>query len=160
MSAATDAPIATYTERLPQVRRVFRLYPDRVEVAAHWTLGRNFSNIVKLGDLSGQINRFTVKNRWFPRGVMIGAIAVAFALVLSREGYPVLLQRLALVGWPVAGIAFVAALLSLPRRQFVHFPRSDGRPGLDICKAGPDQARFEAFVLEVRNRVTRSPHKG
>jgi len=78
------------------------------------------------------------------------------ALVLSRGGYPDLVHRLALLGWPVAGVAFVVALLSLPRRQFVHFPRANGKPGLDICKAGPDQARFEAFVMEVRQRITRS----
>jgi hypothetical protein len=155
MSTPAAAPIATYTERLPQVRRVFRLYPDRVEVAARWTFGRSYQIVVKLGDLSGQINRFTVKNRWFPKGVMVGAIAVAFALVLSRGGYPDLVHRLALLGWPVAGVAFVVALLSLPRRQFVHFPRADGRPGLDICKAGPDRDRFEDFVKEVRRCVTR-----
>ena len=155
MPPSAETPIATYTERLPQVRRVFRLYPDRVEVAARWTFGRRFQIVVKLGDLSGQINRFTVKNRWFPKGVMVGSIAVAFALVLSRSGYPELVRRAAVLGWPVAGVAFVVALLSLPRRQFVHFPRADGRPGLDICKAGPDRDRFEDFVKEVRRCVTR-----
>jgi hypothetical protein len=30
MPPSAETPIATYTERLPQVRRVFRLYPDRV----------------------------------------------------------------------------------------------------------------------------------
>jgi hypothetical protein len=155
MSSA-ETPIATYTERLPQVRRVFRLYADRVEVAAKWTFGRNFRIVVKLADLSGQIQRFNVKNRWFPKGVMIGSIAVGFALVLSRSGYPELVRRIAVMGWPVAGLAYAVALFSLPRRQFVHFPRANGQPGLDICKAGPDQARFEAFVGEVRKGITRS----
>jgi hypothetical protein len=155
MPPSAQAPLATYTERLPQVRRMFRLYPDRVEVDAHWTFGRNFQTIVKLGDLSGQINRFTVKNRWFGKAVVVGSAAVAFALVLSRSGYPELLRRASVLGWPIAGLAFVVAVFSLPRRQFVHFPRADGRPGLDICKAGPDQARFEDFVKEVRTRVTR-----
>jgi hypothetical protein len=155
MSPSAETPLATYTERLPQVRRVFRLYPDRVEVAAHWTLGRNYQIVVKLADLSGQSNRFNVKNRWFPKGVMIGSIAVGFALVLSRSGYPDLVRRAAVLGWPVAGIAFAVALFSLPRRQFVHFPRANGKPGLDICKAGPDQARFEAFVNAVRQGIRR-----
>jgi len=156
MSPSAETPIATYTERLPQVRRVFQLFPDRVEVAAKWTLGRNHRFVVRLADLSGQISRFHVKNRWFPKGVMIGSIAVGFALVLSRPGYPDLLRRAAVLGWPVAGLAFTVALLSMPRRQFVHFPRSDGKPGLDICKAGPDQARFEAFVAAVRSGITRN----
>jgi len=156
MPASAETPLAIYTERLPQVRRVFRLYPDRVEVAAKWTFGRRFNITVNLKDLSGQANRFNVKNRWFRKAVLIGSIAVGFALVLSRSGYPELVRRFSVIGWPVAGLAFVVALLSLPRRQFVHFPRANGRPGLDICKAGPDIARFEAFVTEVRKCITRS----
>jgi len=156
MATPVEAPLAIYTERLPQVRRVFHLYPDRVEVAAQWTFGRKFKNIVKLSDLSGQINRFAVKNSWFRKAVLVGCIAAAFALVLSRAGYAELLRRVALIGWPIAGLSFGVALFSLPRRQFVHFPRADGRPGLDICKAGPDRDRFEEFVQQVRQRVTRS----
>ncbi|MDR3670903.1 MAG: hypothetical protein P4L36_08665 [Holophaga sp.] len=156
MPPSPETPLAIYTERLPQVRRVFRLYPDRVEVAARWTFGRNYQIVVKLADLSGQISRFNVKNRWFPRGVMLGSIAVGFALVLSRSGYPDLVRRVAVFGWPLGGLAYMVALFSLPRRQFVHFPRANGKPGLDICKAGPDQARFEAFVSAVRQGITRS----
>ena len=156
MVASLDTPIAIYTERLPQVRRVFRLYPDRVEVAAKWTFGRNFAITVKLKDLSGQINRFSVKNRWFPKAVVVGSLAVGVALVLSRGGYSELIRRAAMLGWPIAGLAFVVAVFSLPRRQFVHFPRTSGKPGLDICKAGPDVARFEAFVAEVRKGITRA----
>ena len=56
----------------------------------------------------------------------------------------------------MAGLAFAAALYSLPRRQFIHFPRRDGKPGLDICKAGPDQARFEGFVAAVRKCISQA----
>ncbi len=156
MATTSETPLATYTERLPQVRREFRLYPDRVEVAARWTLGRTFRITVKLADLSGQVNRFRVKNRWMPRAVMVGSAAVAYALVLSRSGYPAWVQKAAVWGWPVAGLAFALALICLPRRLFVHFPRSNGKPGLDICQAGPDRARFEAFVAAVRQCIRRA----
>ena len=156
MATASETPLATYTERLPQVRREFRLFPDRVEVAARWTLGRTHRITVKLADLSGQMSRFRVKNRWFPKAVMIGSAAVAFALVLSRGGYPDWVRKAAVWGWPAAGLAFAVALICLPRRLFVHFPRSNGRPGLDICQAGPDRARFEAFVAEVRSCIRRA----
>jgi len=156
MPISPEAPLATYTERLPQVRRIFHLYRDRVEVDANWTLGRTFKITVKLKDLSGQSNRFRVRNRWFPKAIMIASIAVGAALVLSRSGYPELLRRAAVVGWPIAGLFFALALLCWPRRQFVHFPRSDGRPGLDMCEAGPDHAKFEAFVNEVRKGITRA----
>jgi hypothetical protein len=156
MTAQDDTPLATYTERLPQVRRVFRLFPDRVEVAAQWTLGRSYRITVKLADLSGQVNTFMVKNRWMPKAVMVGALAVAVALVLNRPGYPDPVRHAALFAWPVAGLAFVLALLCLPRRRFIHFPRRDGKPGLDICQAGPDRARFEDFVNQVRRCIARA----
>ena len=155
MATAPETPLATYTERLPQVRRVFRLYPDRVEVAARWTLGRKFRITVRLADLSGQVNRFQVKNRWLPRAVVVGSLAVALALVLSRARHPAGCSA-AVLGWPAAGLAFAVALICLPRHLFVHFPRSDGKPGLDICKAGPDRARFEAFVAAVRQCIRRA----
>jgi hypothetical protein len=156
MPAKTDTPLATYVERLPQVCREFRLFADRVEVGANWTLGRTYTTTVRLADLSGQVNRFTVKNRWLPKAIVVASAAVAFALVLSRPGYPDLVRRMAVFGWPIAGLAGVVALFCWPRRQFVHFPRSNGKPGLDICKAGPDRARFDAFVAEVRQRIQRS----
>ena len=151
-----DAPIATYTERLPQVCRSFQLFPDRVEVDAKWTLGKSFRMTVALRELSGRTRAFHVKNRWFPRAVMIGATMVAAALVLGRPGYPEAVRHASGYGWPLAGIAFAVALMCMQRRQFVHFPRNDGRPGLDLCKAGPDRARFEAFVEEIRRRIPRS----
>jgi hypothetical protein len=156
MPSPSDTLLATYTERLPQVRRVFRLYPDRVEVAAKWTLGRQYQFTVKLRDLSGQFKTFYVKNRWFGKAVVIGSIAVAAALVLSMPRYPDLVRRLSVIGWPVAGLAFTAALSTMSRRQFVHFPRRDGDPGLDVCKAGPDRARFDAFVAAVRKGIAQA----
>ena len=132
---------------------MFRLYPDRVEVTARWTFGKTVDTVVKLKDLSGQMETFTVKHLRFPKAVALGSFAVAFALALSRPGYPEFLRRGALLGWPVAAAAFVVAILSLPRRRFIHFPRTDGRPGLDICKAGPDQTRFEAFVKDVARQI-------
>jgi hypothetical protein len=156
MPDRSDTPLSTYVERLPQVCREFRLFADRVDVNANWTLGRTHSTTVRLADLSGQVNRFTVKNRWLPKAIVVASAAVAFALVLSRPGYPPLVRRAAGFGWPVAGLAGVVAVVCLPRRQFVHFPRTNGKPGLDICKAGPDRARFEAFVAEVRQHIQRS----
>jgi hypothetical protein len=156
MPTQTDTPLAIYVERLPQVRREFHLFPDRVDIVASWTLGRTYGTTVRLADLSGQVNRFTVKNRWLPRAIMVASAAVGFALVLSRPGYPDLVRRLAGFGWPIAGLACVVAVFCWPRRQFVHFPRTSGKPGLDVCKAGPDRERFEDFVTAVRQRIQRS----
>jgi len=144
-------PLCIYQERLPQVTREFRLFGDRVEVDANWTLGRTHRSTVKLADLSGQTVRFTVRNKWFKKAIMAASLAVAAALVLSRPGYSPRMHKVAGLGWPVAGICGAVAILSARKRQFVHFPRKDGRPGLDICRTDP--AGFDFFLRAVQARV-------
>ena len=153
MQKQTDAPL-NYLERLPQVQRTFRLYRDRVEIDARWTLGRSFQTIVKLADLSPQAKRFTVRNKWFKRSVMIGAIAIGLALLFTREAFLARVRWAALLCWPVAGVCLLVAIRSFQKRQFAHFPRKNGRPGLDICKTDPEH--FEAFLLEVQARIRKA----
>jgi hypothetical protein len=150
-------PISTYTERLPQVRRELRLYSDRVEIAAKWTAGKDYTMTVSLADLTPQVKRFFVRNRWFKKSILIGSIAVAVAVVLTRPGeYPDWVSRTALLGWPVAGACVLMALWSLPKREFARFSRKDGSAGLDICKAGPDRGRFDEFVQQVAKRIRKA----
>jgi len=152
MSKPAESPIV-YQERLPQVRREFQLFKDRVEVDAQWTLGKSHHTTVKLADLSGQVNRFTVRNKWFKKAILVGSLAVSAALVFSRPGYSLPMRKAAGFGWPVAGICLAVILMSAKKRQFTHFPRKDGRPGLDICNTDP--ARFEAFLQAVKARIGR-----
>jgi hypothetical protein len=152
MLTTKNTVIATYTERLPQVCRVFNLYCDRVEIVARWTIGKKYQVTVPLSNLSGKITHFTVKNRWFSKAVMIGSLMIGAALVFSRIGYSDLIRRMAIICWPIAGAAFVVAALSFPKRQFVHFQKRDGNPGLDICKTG-SQARFDIFVSILRKHI-------
>jgi len=144
-------PLLTYQERLPQVHRAFRLFKDRVEVEARWTLGRNHTTTIQLADLSKETKSFTVRNKWFKKAIMIGSLAAASALVFSRDSYSPGMRRVAGFGWPVAGICLAVAFLSARKRQFVHFPRKDGRPGLDICRTDPEG--FEAFLRELKTRI-------
>ena len=41
MAKEPPSPLATYTERLPQVKRVLRLHKDRMEIDAAWTIGKH-----------------------------------------------------------------------------------------------------------------------
>ena len=147
-------PLLVYIERLPQVERTFRLHKERIEIDARWTLGRSFQSTVKLADLSPQPVRFTVRNKWFKRSVLVGAIAVGVALLFSREAFLHPVRWAALLCWPVAGVGLVVAIRSFGKRQFAHFPRKDGKPGLDICKTDPE--RFEGFLREVQARIRKA----
>jgi len=153
MKPTTGSPIE-YAERLPQVERTFLLHQDRVEISARWTLGRHFRTTVKLAELSPQAVRFTVRNLWFKRSVMVGAVAAGLALLFSREAYFERVRWAALLCWPVAGVSLVVAIRSFPKRLFAHFPRKDGRPGLDICRTDPE--RFEDFLREVQARIRKA----
>ena len=153
MPAHADTPLV-YTERLPQVQRTFQLHRDRVEIDAQWTLGKNFQTVVKLADLSPQATRFTVRNKWFKRSILAGSIAIGMALLFSRNTLIHGAQWAALPCWAVAGVSLVMAIRSFGKRQFAHFPRKDGRPGLDICKTDPEA--FEEFLKEVQARIRKA----
>ena len=156
MPANAPQPLATYTERLPQVRRVMRLYRDRVEIDAAWTLGKNYSTVVKLGGLLPQAKRFYVRNRWSKRSIMIGSLAIAAAVVFTRGGYPEWLMHNAPLGYLIGAICAAVALMTAIRRQFARFSTKAGQPGLDICRAGPDAARFDDFIEQIQRRIRAS----
>lgn len=151
--AEKNDPLAGYTERLPQVKRTFRLYKDRVEIDAAWTLGKNYKSVVRLETLTPEVKKFFVRNRWFKRAILIGSLAVAVAVVFTRGGYPEWVERNAMFGWVVASACAVIAFTTFPKRQFVRFSRKDGRPGLDICRSGRDAVHFDDFVHQVQRRI-------
>jgi hypothetical protein len=148
--------LATYIERLPQVKRTFHLFADRVEIEAKWTLGKDYRTAVKLEELTPQYKLHTVRNRWFKRAIMIGSLATATAVVFTRGDYPDWVRRNALLGWVVAGVCAIIALITFPRRRFARFPLKSGRPGLDIFDAGPDRARFEEFLSQIQTRIRKA----
>lgn len=145
--------IATYTEYLPQVRRTFHLYQDRVEIIARWTFGKEFRVTVLLKNLSGQFTSRMVKNRWFSKAIAIGSISVGAALVFSRGQYADIIRRMASFCWPIAGVAFAVSLISFPKKQFVCFQQFNGKPGLDICQTIFSKAKFEDFIQKLRKSI-------
>lgn len=154
MSNATEArPLHEYRERLPQVRRHFALYADRMEVEAVWTLGRRQHTSVPLAELEAQPTRRLVRNRWFKKAILVASLAVGAAVVLQQPDYAPVVREAAAGAWVLAGVAAVVAAASYRRRTFVLFARRDGGNGLDLCNAGPDSGRFEAFVAETNKRI-------
>jgi hypothetical protein len=147
-------PPLTYLESLPQVQREFLLHGDRVEINARWTLGRNFRTTVRLADLAPQAVRFTVRNKWFKKAVLVGSVAIGLALLFSREAFFARASWFSLLCWPVAGVSLVVAIRSFRKRQFAHFPRKDGKPGLDLCRTDPEA--FETFLREVQARIRKA----
>ncbi|MBI5544533.1 MAG: hypothetical protein HY901_11630 [Deltaproteobacteria bacterium] len=153
MALHDASPLASYTERLLQVRRDFALYHDRVEVRASWLLGRTHCTTVLLGQLSPRTTEALIRNRWAKHSILIGSLAVATAVVLGRPGQEPWVQRASVLGWLVAGFCGVVLALTARKVRFVRVLRPDGKPGLDIAQAGPDAARFEEFLAALKRQV-------
>ena len=146
-------PIATYAERLLQVRRVFRLYPDQVVVDAHWLWKGDFRSTIELSSLKRAYKERYVRNRLYKTAVwvaVLGAILAAFPLY-PKIPWP--LPVITYVGGVIALAGLAVAALAYRKILFVRFDSHDGKPGLDIARAGPGQAKFGEFVERVRKQI-------
>ena len=151
-------PIATYSERLLEVRRELELYEDRVVVRASWFPRRRFENVVPLGGLRSALEEITIRYRVhrYAGGILaIGALGLAALYYRFRDAMGVL-GYLALA---VAICGAVLLILTYPNRRirFVRFRTRSGKAGLDIGSAGNDMATFERFVEQVRAQIRRCP---
>ena len=150
-------PLATYSERLWEVRRDFALYDDRVVVRARWFLRRRFEHVVKLATLSGELQEITIRYRMYRYAgwlLAIGALAYAACYynaqntTLRTVGYVALIVT-------ICGAASLALTYPDRRIRFAQFPSRAGRIGLDIGSAGNDSAAFEQFVRQVQRQIQR-----
>lgn len=150
-------PIATYSERLLEVRRDFTLYEDRVVVQASWLPKRMFEHVVQLNSLQGNFQEITVRYRmhryagWI---LAVGALAFAALYYIAQNG------TLGVVAYVALGVAIFGALLmalthSNRRIRFARFQTRGGRIGLDIGSAGNDPDAFDQFVQQVRRQIQR-----
>lgn len=150
-------PLATYSERLLEVRRDFALYDDRVVVEARWFPNRRFEHVVKLDTLKREFQEITVRyrmHRYAGWVVAVGALAYAACYYYAQDA------ALQVVGYVALGVTICGAVLmalTYPHRRirFARFPTRAGRIGLDIGSAGNDIATFEKFVEQVRRQIDR-----
>jgi hypothetical protein len=155
--AVSTQPLATYSERLLEVRRDFTLYDDRVVVQARWFPNRKFEHVVKLASLKGAIQEITIRYRMYRYAgwvLAIGALAYAVCyynaqgVALGAVGYVALSVT-------ICGAVFMALTYPHRRIRFARFHTRAGRIGLDIGSAGNDLATFEKFVQQVRRQIHR-----
>ena len=154
-------PLATYTERLLEVRREFALYDDRVVVRARWLRGRRFEHVVKLAGLEADVQGIVVRYRMYRYAgwiLAIGALALAVCSYSARGGPLGVVGYLALAV-AVAGAVLVAITYPNRRIPFARFSSRDGRIGLDVGGAGNDTDSFQQFVEAVRRQVRKAGKK-
>ncbi|HEY3445137.1 MAG TPA: hypothetical protein VGK67_02190 [Myxococcales bacterium] len=152
-------PIATYSERLPEVRRIFTLYPDRVVVEARWLWRGRFQTTVLLGALKPEVRRIAVRYRLHRYAGWAFALSLLGFAALFYQSKSAALGGLGILSVAVAVASGAVLMLTYPIRRivFARFDPRAGRGGLDIGFAGNDAATFEAFVEQVRRQITRCP---
>lgn len=152
-------PLATYSERLLEVRRELELYDDRIVVRARWLPNRRLERVVRLGTLTGECRMVTVRYRMHRRAgwiLAVGALALAICYYEARDaalgavGY-------AALGVTILGVILVALTYRNRRIRFARFPTRAGPAGLDIGSAGNAKDAFEEFVERVRRQIRRCP---
>ena len=148
-------PLATYTERLLEVRREFVLYDDRVVVRARWLPNRKFEHVVRLAALRADFEEITIRYRMYRyAGWIIALGALAFAV----STYSAPNAAIGIIGYGGLGILLCGAVLlavAYPHRRirFARFHTHAGPAGFDIGSAGNDAATFEGFVRQVRRQI-------
>jgi hypothetical protein len=155
---ANTQPIATYTERLLEVRREFALYSDRIVVQARWWPNRRFENVVPLATLKGEVSELTIRYRMFRYAGWVMAIgALVFAMCYyNAKGAPLGAIGYIALGVMILGAAFLAVTYPNRRIPFARFNAKSGRAGLDIGCAGNELAVFKTFVEQVRRQIRKS----
>ncbi len=148
-------PLATYSERLLEVRRDFTLYHDRVVVQARWFPNRRFEHVVKLDTLRREVQEITIRYRMHRNAgwvLAVGALAYA-ACYYYAQGMT--LQVVGYVALSVAICGAVLTALTYPNRRirFARFRMRTGKIGLDIGSAGSDITAFEKFVQQVGRQI-------
>ncbi|MGC4123218.1 MAG: hypothetical protein QM765_53365 [Myxococcales bacterium] len=155
-------PIATYTERLLEVRRHFALYPDRVVVEARWRWRGRFQTTVPLGTLQPEVRRFEVRYRLHRYAGWAFALSLLAFAVVFTQSKATAVEGLGLLLVAAAAASGVLLALSYPLRRiaFARFAPRSGRGGLDIGRASNDARTFDAFVERVLRQIKQCPRTG
>ncbi len=154
---ALGAPLATYSERLLEVRRELALYDDRVVVTARWLFRGRFRHVVPLRDLTPSPRPLLVRYRVHRyAGWVLAAGSLGFAVIYWRaEGGPLGPFGFGALAGAAAGALLLALSFPLRRLECARFVTRSGRPGRDVGATGGDRERFQTFVAAVEQQLRR-----
>lgn len=151
----SEKPIATYTERLLEVRREFVLYEDRVAVHARWRFKGNFKHVVKLETLKSEIKEITIRyrlDRYAGWVLAVGGLVFAM-LFYNAKGEPLGIMGNIAMGVAIFGLAAKGLTHRNRLIRFARFNTKSDVPGLDIGGAGNKAAVFKEFAEKVRRQI-------
>jgi ATP-dependent Clp protease adaptor protein ClpS len=148
VDVASSPVLATYRESIADGKRIFELLPDRLRIVATPSGGARTDTTILLRTLQAAPHRVRLSDVNFGVGCLIAyawLIKALLGLTIMDEwgGF------LATLG----GIGVGLIALSLRGHAAAHFHARSGAMGVAIVATGPDSARFEDFVAQVRARI-------
>lgn len=141
--------IARYREKRFDGQRDFRLFDDRIVVAAKDYLGSESENSVMLNTLVPVLGRGRGRSSGFSSGILMAA--VAFGLLQSGT-----LDLFSHWGGLTFCVGIGGALMSIVtarKIEWVYLSSEAGIISVSIAKCGPDKASFDAFVERLLAQV-------
>jgi hypothetical protein len=150
-------PLAQFDEVRPNGRRHFELFADRVIVDSR-SAKADCVITVLLADLRAEPNIVRVRPKEFNLGVgslLIGIVLGFVAFTVGAMQQPANGKSMIWVG---ASAAFLVASLAIVAKtirkiEFTQFVSNQGKPLLDVARAGPQRAGFDSFIEAVTDQI-------
>ncbi len=142
--------LARYYEVRPNGRRKFELLADRVIVKAKSARVDSVITVM-LADLRPEPNVLRIRPKEFGLGLLFlfAAVGLGFYAFLGKGAVPPADDRN--IFWLSMALAFLLVSLvifskTLRKIEYIQFVSHQGKPLLDVARAGPERASFDPFV--------------
>jgi|GEM_PF-930801 hypothetical protein len=147
------APIATYRESAPGLRRDFKLYFDHITVYAKTLGGDEKEMHIPLDELSPRAGfvRFRVR-RWFG-GLFLSFVLALFIWLFVAEFKLAWHSPRVIIASLLSLISFAWGVYNLRRYRAFRFVNRSGLVVLDVIENGPDKDRCAEFVALIEQTI-------
>jgi hypothetical protein len=149
-----DAPIATHREQRFDGKRVFELFPERINIRGSAIFSSDFETSIPLNILNPNPAHIRFRNKSFWSGLwMLLAASVIYTILVSAFHVPRVSESTGLMA--VFGMSGLALMLATARKvEFITFSTTAGVPILDFARSGPDAHNLDSFIELLRTNIT------
>jgi hypothetical protein len=158
--ANLSEPIARYYEVRPSGRRQFELLADRVIVETK-SIRIEAVMTVMLADLRPEPNILRIRPKEFNVGLtfLLAAVGFGFYGFLAHAPAPPADDR-SILWFALAAGCLLASLVvfskTFQKIEYMQFVSHQGKPLLDVARAGPQRADFDQFVETLIDQIEAS----
>ncbi|GAA5126582.1 hypothetical protein JIN84_15670 [Luteolibacter yonseiensis] len=149
-------PIATYSEKRFDGRRVFNLLPDSVLISGSTTFRAEFQCRVPLKGLDQHYDTIWLRNPLFGAGLGLFGVSLLVNVTLI-SGFHMDWASKPPILTACAGMwGFALSLATLRKVEFVCFRSLAGASGLDLARSGPQKEKLDTFVASLIRQIEES----